>query len=473
METLFTAQVDTPGHVDYTTCVVGDVSRHARPPIMRGAPERTRATARTSFPTRTIIVKIGIPTFGCDSGRSGIGRYLQQALHQVAAQAPHHDLHLIGAADDVVAFGRGTARTCVVPSSLCGVVPNVAWHATGLPLHAARQRLDLLFLPAANRRLPLWSPCPTVGTVHDLSALRVHHKYDRVHEIYLRHVVPAMVRRLTRIVTVSECSRRDIVALVGVPAERVTVIPNGVDTNRMAPLPREVAFERLTGVLPDRRPYLLYVSRVEHPGKNHVRLIEAFARLKLAHAIPHRLVLAGPLCERADEVTAAADASGAGPDIMFTGFVADDDLRALYAAADIFVFPSLYEGFGIPLLEAMACATPVVTANTSSLPEVGGDAALYFDPHDALDLCATLRRVIDDSGLRHALVTAGLARSRCFSWAECGRRLLQVFEDATDERRHCAAASQETPGDVQNPWSPCPSSENPRRRQTHRRARRA
>lgn len=420
-----------------------------------------------------VIMKIGVPTFGCDGGRSGIGRYLQQVLHQVRAQAPHHALHLMGAADELDPFRNAASSARAVSSPFCHTASNVLWHATALPLHAARQQFDLLFLPAANRRLPVWSPCPTVGTVHDLSALRVPQKYDRPHELYLRHVLPALVRRLTRVVTVSDSSRRDIMALTDVPPARITVIPNGVDTDVMRPMARDVALDRLVGVLPDRRPYILYVSRVEHPGKNHVRLIEAFARLRHAHDVPHRLVLAGPLRERASEVRAAAEASGAAPDITFTGFVTDEQLPALYAAADIFVFPSLYEGFGIPLLEAMACAAPVASADTSSLPEVGGDAALYFDPRDPLQMAAVLWRLIDDGGLRQAVVEAGLARSRLFSWRESGRRLLAVFDEAAAERGHCAVASQELRGAARNPSTPCPSSESPRRRPSRRRARRA
>lgn len=380
-------------------------------------------------------MRIGIPLFGCDGGRSGIGRYLQQTLNELQRQAPRHRLLLIGSSADAATFGRDvSADVTLVGRPLCGRAPNLLWHQTALPVIAARARLDLLFMPAANRRLPLWSPCPTVGTVHDLSALRLPGKYDRTHDMYIRHVLPRLVRRLSRVVTVSESSRRDIAALAGIPSERITVVPNGVDTERMRPTPRAVALRKLAHRIPVDRPYLLYVSRVEHPGKNHVRLIEAFAQMKAAPAVPHRLVLAGPLRERAEIVQAAAEESGVGADIIFTDFMPDEELPALYAAADALIFPSLYEGFGIPLLEAMACATPVAAARTSSLPEVAGEAAVYFDPRDPADMAAAVRRLLHTPGLRRRMVGAGLARVRHFSWRESARRLLQVFEDAAATR---------------------------------------
>ena len=409
-------------------------------------------------------MRIGISTFGCDSGRSGVGQYLQQMLEQLAELAPQHALHLMGAAPDLRTFETPTATTHTVPAALTGAMANLAWHQGVLPVQAVRHRLDMLFLPAANRRLPFWSPCPTVGTVHDLSPLRVPHKYDRLHQVWQRHFLPVLVRRLSHVITVSESSRNDIVELAGVAPSRVTVIPNGVDTTRMQPLERSAALWLLRDLLPDDRPYLLYVSRVEHPGKNHIRLIEAFAHLRRDHQIPHRLVLAGPLCERADTVLAAARASTANAHILFTGFVADEDLRPLYAGADVLVYPSLYEGFGIPVIEAMACGTPVACARASSLPEVGGDAALYFDPLDVRDMAATVARLLRDTSLRRALAEAGRVRSLRFSWRESGRRLLEVLENVARPSRGGVEAPQELPGETGNPSHPCPSSESPRHR---------
>lgn len=335
---------------------------------------------------------------------------------------------LLGADAELPAFATGLpVRSLPVARPFTGTLANLGWHQTALPLTAALRRYDVVFLPAANRRVPCAMPCPTVGTVHDFSSLHVSDKYDRLHLFYIRRVLPALVRRLTHVITVSESSRRDIIEHARVPDDRVTVIPNGVDTEAYRPRPRSEIEAALGGHVPVDRPYLLYVSRIEHPGKNHVALIEAFARLKAEHGIPHRLVLAGGDRERAEEVHAVARSSSAAEDIVFTGFLPDTLLPALYAGADVFVLPSLYEGFGIPLLEAMACDVPVVCADASSLPEVAGDAAVLFDPRDPASMAGRIAEVLGSPGLRDHLVQRGRERSRHFSWEVAGRRTLEVI----------------------------------------------
>ena len=176
-----------------------------------------------------------------------------------------------------------------------------------------------------------------------------------------------------------------------------------------------------------RPPFILYTSRIEHPGKNHARLIRAFAELKRKERIPHQLVLAGTDRERADEVHRIAEESGFAKDILFTGFVASEDLPLLYQAADLFVFPSLYEGFGLPILEAMACGTPVACSRISSMPEVAGDAAVLFDPEEEGSIASAIRSIITGTDLRRDLAARGLERSRQFSWARTAAQTLGVI----------------------------------------------
>jgi glycosyltransferase involved in cell wall biosynthesis len=175
---------------------------------------------------------------------------------------------------------------------------------------------------------------------------------------------------------------------------------------------------------------LLYVSRIEHPGKNHVRLIHAFERLKATEHIPHQLVFAGGDWGRADEVHRVADASDYNTDILFTGFVPSSDLPDLYCGADLFVFPSLYEGFGLPVLEAMSCGVPVTCSNVSSMPEITGDAAGLFDPYDEQAIEEAVRGPLVDSELRDRYVRRGLKQSRAFSWSTTAARTLEVIREA-------------------------------------------
>jgi glycosyltransferase involved in cell wall biosynthesis len=271
--------------------------------------------------------------------------------------------------------------------------------------------------------------CPVIGTVHDLSQIHVPGKYDGARQFYARHVLPRLIRRLTHVVTVSRSSKHDIVEYAGVPEDRVTVIPNGVDLDRFRPREKDEARADLDGIIGRDAPFLLYVSRLEHPGKNHVRLIRAFDLFKRQTGLPHRLVLAGPDWSGAEVIHAAAAKADYSGDILCTGFVHGRDLPSLYAAADALVFPSLYEGFGIPLLEAMATGTAVAAARCSSLPEVGGDAALYFDPQEPEEIAAAMSRIVSDDILRRQMVASGLSRASEFSWERTASLTLEVIRE--------------------------------------------
>jgi glycosyltransferase involved in cell wall biosynthesis len=182
--------------------------------------------------------------------------------------------------------------------------------------------------------------------------------------------------------------------------------------------------------------FVLFVGALK-PTKNLSTVIEAYVRLRRADATRHRLVLVGGTTAwLKEDITAAARASGYGDEIVFTGYVPDDDLVALYNAADIFVSPSLFEGFGLPPLEAMACGTPVVTSNTTSLPEVVGDAALMVNPLDAEELAGAMSAVLGDDALRAHLATRGLERAAAFSWEATARIVLEVYNDVVGAARH-------------------------------------
>jgi len=297
-----------------------------------------------------------------------------------------------------------------------------------------RRRLDVLFLPAANRRVPACAPCPMVGTVHDYSSIHMESKYDLARYTYITRVLPFLARRLTRVIAVSESTRCDVTNYAHVPRERVDVVMHGVDGAVYHPRDAAQTRARVSEMFGVKAPYLLYISRLEHPGKNHVRLIEAFVRLKYREDAPHRLVLVGSDWSRAAEVHAAATQSPAARDIVFTGFAPGDELPYLYAGADAFVFPSLYEGFGMPILEALACGVPVVCANNSSLPEVAGDAAILFDPYSVEEMANAMARLIRDSALRDDLVRKGLARAAGFTWAATARQTLAVLHEAAAMR---------------------------------------
>ncbi len=384
--------------------------------------------------------RIGVTTFGCDAGRSGIGTYLQRILEVWDSAEDPSSVEILAHRVEEEAWDGNTFAKRWVDDRFRRPLPNILWHQSRLGAACRKGRYDVLFLPAGNRRLPWSVPCASVGTVHDLSVLHVPGKYDRAREFYITQVLPRFMNRLTRVITVSESSKRDIVEYARVPAEKVIVIPNGVDHRRFRPRDSDKAKRRAAALIGSEAPFVLFVSRIEHPGKNHVRLIEAFSRFKTTGGRPHKLVLAGKDWTRADEVHQAAEASPFTSDILFPGFVDLDDLPDLYTASQMTVFPSLYEGFGIPVLEAMACRTPVACSDTSSLPEVAGDAALLFDPKDPASIAESLLSLTHDRDLRERLITAGLARVRGFSWEATATRTMEVLREA-----HSVWQAQQSP----------------------------
>jgi glycosyltransferase involved in cell wall biosynthesis len=375
-------------------------------------------------------MNLAITTYGGDGGKSGISRYIIQLLREMAGPCSDHRVDVFAFADEAGIFIPENSGYHLVPGtdSIRKPIPNILWHQVALARHLRRLKSNVLFLPAANRRVPWYCPVPMVGTVHDFSTIHVEGKYDPARNFYIRRVLPMLVRRLSHVLTVSESSKRDIVEYAGVPPERVTVTPLAADLEVFhVPNDLQEVRHRLQVQLDITAPYILYTSRLEHPGKNHVRLIQAFDRWKSASGAPHSLVLAGSDWGGAEAIHQEAARATHSKAIRLLGFVPGSALPDLYAGADLFVFPSLYEGFGLPLLEAMACGAPVACARVSSLPEVAGDAAQYFDPSDIDDMARALGDVLGNPERGQQLREAGLARCREFSWKKTAQTTLEVL----------------------------------------------
>jgi glycosyltransferase involved in cell wall biosynthesis len=268
---------------------------------------------------------------------------------------------------------------------------------------------DLFFSPGYNS--PLFCGSPFVFTLHDLNHIDRPENSSALKRLYYTTVLKRACYRAARILTVSEFSRGRIIEWSGVPPEKVVNVGCGVDP------------EYHPGVVPDEFPfpYLLCVSnRKRH--KNEFRVIEAFSRAHIAAGT--RLVFTGnPTAELADYI----ERKHVTPRVQFVGMVPDAQLPSLYRSAEMLVFPSLYEGFGLPLLEAMACGTPVVTADTSALPEVAGDAALLVDPTSVEQIADAIERIVGDSLLREELREKGLVRAAQFSWASTTAKVQRVL----------------------------------------------
>lgn len=377
---------------------------------------------------------IGIPTFGADGGKSGISTYLMALLRQWSNQVDLPFLDIYYYPDEARFFlppGVNVARGAV-PIDPFWRKPalNLLWHQLQFPWQTWRRRHKVVFLPAGNRRVSWWSPCPTVATVHDLAALHVRDKYDSARVTYVTKVLPALLRRQTHLIAVSECSKRDIVEHVGYPPERISVIYEAADHSVYYPRPQHEhqAYLRQHHPQITDRPYLIYIARIEHPGKNHVRLLRAFDRLKSKLDFPHRLVLAGSDWDRASEVHALHQQLRHRDDMVFLGFVPHASVPHLYGGAQALVFPSLFEGFGLPILEAMGSGIPVATSNRASLPEIAGPAALLFDPENEEELEGALRQLVENATLLAELREKGLQWAANFSWKKAADETMAVLK---------------------------------------------
>lgn len=259
-----------------------------------------------------------------------------------------------------------------------------------------------------------------ITTVHDLTWLRYPGTMDAKNLKRIGRGIEYSIRRSSHILTVSEFSKRELAGLLNIPEERISVVYNA------ASLPPECAdFEECRRKWELDRPYLLYVGTIE-PRKNLARLLKAFDLLKSREKIPHQLVLAGGRGWRDGEILQTAKAMRYADDVVFTGYVSAGEKNALYQNAAAFAFPSLYEGFGIPPLEAMACGCPVVCSNAASLPEVVGEAARLVDPLDETDIAQGIWDVLSDSGYAYRLAEAGYRQAKKFTWDTSADKLAQV-----------------------------------------------
>ncbi|MBM4457896.1 MAG: glycosyltransferase family 4 protein [Chloroflexi bacterium] len=309
---------------------------------------------------------------------------------------------------------------------------RIAWEQTRLA--AISRRLDLLHGMAFAT--PLAAGCPTVVSVHDLSFMRHPAAFRRFNRIYLSLITRLSARRAAAVIVASQITRQDVMRLCGVPGERVVVAPDGVDETFCPADPAATAEFRRRKGLPDR--FILYLGTLE-PRKNLVRLIDAYARWRAAGpgapGGPARLLIAGAKGWFYQRIFSRVQELNLADDVLFPGFVPAEELPWWYRAAAAFVYPSLFEGFGLPVLEAMACAAPVITTTAPALQEVAAaspsepPAALLVDPEDTAALSAAIAAVLSDENLANQLRAAGLRRAARFSWTRTAVETARVYRD--------------------------------------------
>jgi len=298
---------------------------------------------------------------------------------------------------------------------------------------SARLREDRPDLLHVQYTAPLRCPVPIVVTVHDVSYLEHPEYFPSVRAFQLRLSTAKTLREAAKIVTVSEFSRSHIANVFNIDPDDIRVTPLAAE-DHFRPINREAAAHQVSRKFGFSGPYILHVGDW-HPRKNQIGLIQAFRELLAAHPkLPHKLVLAGKRTWFAPRILDQIRTSGLAERIVQTDFVDDETLLALYNAADVFVFPSFYEGFGLPALEAMACGRPVVCSDTTALPEVVDGAALLFDPHSVKEQMRAIGDILLDKELFHRMEKKSLQRAAFFDWKETARQTLDVYAEVAESK---------------------------------------
>jgi glycosyltransferase involved in cell wall biosynthesis len=367
-------------------------------------------------------MKIGIDARMYGPGFTGIGRYTYELIRHLAQ---------IDSANDYVVFLRKEAYETFVPPNprfkkVLADFPHYSLAEQILFLWILnREKLDLMHFCHFNA--PIFYRRPFVVTLHDLTLSffpgKKMNSFLRRTAYHL--VLKAVTRKARRIIAVSGHTQNDLMTLLGIPADRITVIYHGVDPDfaKPAPLSREQMAEKF-GL---RKPFFLYTG-VWRDHKNLVGLLHAFHGLHRETNGRYQLAITGRPNPNYPEVTDTIQSLGLSEEVCLTGLVSDEDLRALYQHALAYVFPSFYEGFGFPPLEAMLCGTPVAASDTSSVPEVCGEGnALYFNPYNIPEMLQALRRIATDQDLRATLVERGRAHARQYNWGRMAASVLGVY----------------------------------------------
>ncbi len=379
-----------------------------------------------------MTIRIGLDYTAAVHQTAGIGRYTRELVQALAASPAAFEYRLFVAdAGAVVRPALPGPNFSWQPSQLTERWLARLWYRLRLPLWLEYWTGPLDLFHAPDFFLPPVKPgTRTLVTVHDLSFIR---QPETVMPGMLRHLttwVPRSVKRADHVIAVSEATRQDLIELYQTPPEKISVLYHGVtpdfrpvtDPDKLATVHQKYGLEQA--------PFVLSVGTLQ-PRKNYQRLIQAFAQLDPTLAL---VIVGSQGWNYADIFNEVASRNLTGR-VHFLGFVADADLPALYSAASLFVYPSLYEGFGLPALEAMACGTPVVASNQSALPEVVGEAGLLVDPQDVVAMAAAMSRLLNEPALHQRLAQAGRVRAASFTWDDMATKLLNLYQQMVEDKK--------------------------------------
>lgn len=374
------------------------------------------------------LMNVGILSWIIDRQRTGVDNYLYGTLEEMIKQGKSESITLIHhkKSDDPV---YQHCKDVLIPH-----IPLKLTCYLGMPYAVRKANVDVLHFPAhwhtQSSAFFLNRNVKKVLTIHDLIPLLYPDSYSRNLARRWNNSLKLIINRADHIIAVSEKTREDCIKYLKIPSDEITVIPNGF-SKAFYPIPNIGEVKNYIKTTYNLDKYILFAGRVE-ARKNITTLINAFYELKKS-GFNHKLVIIGGMGWQHEKVLLEIKKLNLQDEVVFPGYVPEDDLVKFYNAADLFVYPSLYEGFGLPPLEAMACGTPVITSNTSSLPEVVGDAGIMVDPLDTTALSDAMCKVLDDPGLQSKLRDNGIIQSKEFSWQKTAQKTWQIYEKVLDE----------------------------------------
>jgi glycosyltransferase involved in cell wall biosynthesis len=378
-------------------------------------------------------LKVAIDVRTVTPVRSGVGNYVLHLFRGLRKVSPKQDFFLIGRGENLKVIDGDLPASMKHRTSISHENHPLGdlWEHFWLPNILHSNQVKVMHGPATLA--PLYHrDYATVVTIHDLVAFLFPETIPRKYAMYMRWLIKRVVKRADRIISVSENTKYDLVTVLGADPDKITVVYEAAQP-KFKPVDDPAKLEEVKRRYNIDSPFLYHVGNIE-PRKNLVRLIKAFLLLRERIGRTAKLVISGQEGWLTKKLYTAFNSLDFKDDVIFTGYVPHEDLPILMNAAQAFVFPSLYEGFGLPALEAMQCGTPVITSNISSLPEIVGQAAILVDPQDEDSIANGMQRVLEDGALRQRLSSQGLKQAALFSWEKAASQTLDIYRRVHQER---------------------------------------
>ena len=371
------------------------------------------------------MARIYASALSFDDGKSGISNYIENSLFNLAQE---NTIDVAILEKDIKNYSRKHKNIRFIPYSniFSKSILNLIFHMFILPFLIKKEKYDFIFLPAANRRLMFFYPLHTIATFHDLSQFNVKSKYDSLRMVYIKYIIPLFLKNIESIIAVSQNTKNDLLKYFKIEDKKIHVNYNGVDINLFNLSKSDVLNVKRKFAL--NKEYFLYVSRIEHPGKNHLNLIKAYELLPLHIKDNYDLVLVGNPKEKAEVVLDYIKNSKVKENIKVLGFLENEELPAIFSNAKFFIFPSFYEGFGIPLVEAMAMKIPTLCASNSSLLEIGEGISVFFNEYDPMSVKQSIEDLLEDEQLQKEMTEKGLKDIKKYDWSYHAKRIIEIYE---------------------------------------------